>query len=82
MVHFLEPIPPQDGLSTAEVQELQKQNGFNELPIKDSRGVFRIFIQIISEPMFSLLLVAGFVYLLIGSLEDAVMLTAFIAAST
>lgn len=81
MVHFLEPIPPQDGLSTAEVQELQKQNGFNELPIKDSRGVFRIFIQIISEPMFSLLLVAGFVYLLIGSLEDAVMLTAFIAAS-
>lgn len=69
------------GLSTSEVKKLQTLHGFNELPIEDQKTFFKILVQIITEPMFALLLLAAFVYLLIGSLEDAALLSCFIAIS-
>lgn len=69
------------GLSHHEVKKLQDQFGFNELPIQDRKTFFQTLIQIITEPMFSLLLLAAFVYLLLGSLEDALLLTVFIGLS-
>lgn len=69
------------GLYSHEVKKLQARYGYNELPIKDSKGLFKTFSVVISEPMFILLLVASFIYLLIGDIEDAVMLAGFMAAS-
>ena len=69
------------GLTKAETIRLQAQHGFNELPIQDSSNFFKTLIKIIAEPMFILLLLAGFVYLLIGSLEDALLLLFFILLS-
>lgn len=69
------------GLSKAEVKRLQLQYGFNELPIKDPKSLIKTLVKIITEPMFSLLLLAGTVYLIIGSIEDALLLLCFIALS-
>ena len=69
------------GLSKAEVKRLQLQYGFNELPIKDPKSLVKTLVKIITEPMFSLLLLAGTVYLIIGSIEDALLLLCFIALS-
>ena len=70
------------GLKNEEVIKLQAKYGFNELPIEDRKSFLKILIQIITEPMFSLLLLAALIYLIIGSLEDALLLTSFIALST
>ena len=75
------PYGPPLGLSTAEAKKLQTKHGYNELPIKDPRGLFRTFTQVVSEPMFSLLLVASFIYLFLGDIEDAIMLAGFMVAS-
>ena len=69
------------GLSKAEVKRLQLHYGFNELPIKDPKSLVKTLVKIITEPMFSLLLLAGTVYLIIGSIEDALLLLCFIALS-
>jgi len=69
------------GLSKAEVKRLQLQYGFNELPIKDPKSLIKTLVKIITEPMFSLLLLAGTIYLIIGSIEDALLLLCFIAIS-
>lgn len=69
------------GLTTEEVKQLQLKYGLNELPIKDSKTFIKTLVRIVTEPMFALLLLAAFIYLLIGSPEDAALLTCFIALS-
>lgn len=71
----------QRGLTRSEVERLQKEFGFNELPIKDRKSFFRTLLRIISEPMFTLLLIAAGIYLLIGNIEDATLLACFIVLS-
>jgi len=70
-----------EGLSASEAKVLQDKYGFNELPIQDPKTFFKTLTQIVTEPMFALLLLAAFIYLLIGSLEDALLLSCFIALS-
>ncbi|MFA5878920.1 MAG: cation-translocating P-type ATPase [Candidatus Margulisiibacteriota bacterium] len=66
------------GLSAKEVELKQKQFGFNELPQSAKRNIFKIIFEVLKEPMLILLLTCGFVYLLVGSLEDALMLLGFV----
>lgn len=70
-----------NGLKQSEVEKLRTQYGFNELPIKDKKNLARTLFRILSEPMFALLLATAFIYLLIGSLEDTLLLSGFIALS-
>jgi len=70
-----------EGLRTSEAKILQDKYGFNELPIQDPKTFFKTLVQIVTEPMFALLLLAAVIYLLIGSLEDAILLSCFIALS-
>lgn len=70
-----------NGLSESEARKLQTQFGFNELPLKDQATLLKIIGQVIAEPMFSLLLIASLIYLLIGSLDDALLLFCFILLS-
>ncbi len=52
-------------------------DGANELPRQRRRTVFRIVLEVFREPMFQLLIAAGFIYLAIGDLREALMLLAF-----
>ena len=69
------------GLSETEAQERLKAEGFNELPRPDHRTPFRIVFEVIREPMLALLFAGGIIYLLLGDLQEALILLVFALAS-
>ena len=72
---------PFPGLGEAVAQARLKAEGYNELPQPDRRTPFRIAIEVLREPMLSLLLGGGIVYLLLGDLKEAIILVAFATMS-
>lgn len=66
------------GLSTAEVQQKLRIDGYNELPSQKKQSIFQTIINVIKEPMLLLLLSTGLIYFLIGEKKDAFMLLAFV----
>jgi Ca2+-transporting ATPase len=72
---------PGCGLSEAEAQKRLQNEGYNELPRRDRRTPLRIVLEIFHEPMFALLLGGGFVYVLLGDLQEALILLAFAVMS-
>ena len=80
------PAPPaapglaaeQRGLSAAQVQRLLTLDGPNELEPPQRRTAWHAMQEVAREPMFQLLLAAGLVYLVLGSLGEAAMLLAFV----
>ncbi len=52
--------------------------GYNELPSAKPRSVFAIALEVSREPMFLLLVAGGLVYLLLGDLQEALMLMGFV----
>ena len=77
------PIPPESatGLTSAQARALLVQHGPNELPKAPRRGLWRILVGVLSEPMFLLLVLAAVVYLLIGDPRESILLAAFAALS-
>jgi P-type Ca2+ transporter type 2C len=73
--------PSMLGLSESDAATRLKSEGANELPRAGRRTLLRIAGEVIREPMFTLLLGAGAVYLLLGDLSEAVMLLAFATLS-
>jgi Ca2+-transporting ATPase len=69
---------PHAGLSHAEALARLKLEGANELPITGKRNLFGIALEVVREPMFLLLVVAGGIYLLLGDVSDALMLLGFV----
>ncbi len=69
------------GLESIAVKKLQERHGYNELPFADTKSLLRTVTQVLTEPMFALLICAALVYLVIGSFEDTVLLSGFIALS-
>lgn len=65
------------GLSETEARLRLQQDGFNELPRTERRTPLRIVLEVLREPMLSLLLCGGIVYLLLGDFREAVLLLAF-----
>jgi len=65
------------GLTQQEAAERLAIDGANELPQRRRRTVFRIVLEVFREPMFQLLIAAGFIYLAIGNLREALMLLGF-----
>ncbi len=65
------------GLSDATVQARLAEDGFNEIPRPERRTPFRIVLEVVREPMLALLLAGGVVYLVLGSLQEALILLAF-----
>jgi P-type Ca2+ transporter type 2C len=63
-----------NGLSQAEAQVRLKTYGENLLPTADRRSVLHIFINVMRQPMFLLLIGGGLVYLLLGDRLEALML--------
>lgn len=69
------------GLTKSQVIQLQAQFGFNELSVADRKTVLNLILRILSEPTFALLLLAGSIYLVIGKIDDALILIGFIFIS-
>ena len=66
------------GLSDSEAASRIARYGFNELPSSKPRSIFRIAFEVIREPMLLLLLACGSTYLLLGDLQEAVILLIFV----
>ncbi len=72
---------PTAGLSEAEAQARLKAEGFNELPRPDHRTTLRIALEVLREPMLALLLAGGAIYMLLGDLQEALILLVFAGMS-
>jgi P-type Ca2+ transporter type 2C len=66
------------GLSEAEVAVRLQQHGFNELPSSKSRSILATALEVVQEPMFLLLLACGTIYLVLGDVQEALMLLGFV----
>ena len=65
------PLPdPADrpGLSAAEAAERLARDGYNELPVEETRTFLTIVTEVIREPMFLLLVGAGLIYFVLGDI--------------
>jgi P-type Ca2+ transporter type 2C len=69
------------GLSEADVRARLKTEGYNELPRPDRRTPLRIILEVVREPMLTLLLAGGVIYLALGDLTEALILLAFATMS-
>ncbi|MDI1285955.1 MAG: cation-translocating P-type ATPase [Reyranella sp.] len=69
------------GLTEAQALQRLRAEGFNDLPRTDQRTLLRIVGDVLREPMFSLLLGAGAIYLVLGDLTEAVVLLLFATIS-
>lgn len=66
------------GLSEAEAAQRLQQHGYNELPSSKSRSIFATAWEVVREPMFLLLLACGTIYLVLGDVQEALMLLGFV----
>ena len=66
------------GLGEHEAQVRLDQQGPNELPAQKQRSSLAIVLEVVREPMFIMLIVAGGLYLLLGDRTEAVMLLGFV----
>jgi Ca2+-transporting ATPase len=76
-------MPPLDlshftGLSNEEAQQRLLQDGPNQLPSRETRGIFGIVRDVIREPMFLLLVGAGSIYFVLGDIEEGALLLSFV----
>ena len=67
------------GLTANEAACRLAQNGPNALSLEKTRGQLKICVEVVTEPMFLLLLAAGGIYLLMGDVYDALVLLAFVS---
>jgi len=68
------------GLSEQEAVERLRKEGYNELPSTKQRSVYAIAIEVVREPMFLLLIAGGTIYLLLGDVQEALILLGFVFA--
>src|SRR6476619_6913707 len=66
------------GLSDAEATSRIARYGFNELSSSKPRSVFRIAFEVVREPMLLLLVGCGSTYLLLGDIQEAIILLIFV----
>lgn len=66
------------GLSDEEAQEKLNKEGYNELPTSKKRKTLLIFWEILKEPMFILLVLGALIYLIVGNIQEAMILSTFV----
>jgi Ca2+-transporting ATPase len=67
------------GLSETEAQKRLEEFGYNELPSSKKRSIFKIAFDVVREPMFLLLVSCGVIYMVLGDVQEAVMLLGFVS---
>ncbi|MCJ7467879.1 MAG: cation-translocating P-type ATPase [Maribacter sp.] len=66
------------GLSEEQAKLKLEKEGFNELPSSKPKGIMQIMIDVVKEPMFLLLVACGTLYILLGDLQEGLMLLGFV----
>jgi len=66
------------GLTEEQVQQKLQNEGYNELPSSKPKNVLQIALGVFKEPMFILLVACGTLYLLLGDLQEGLMLLGFV----
>jgi Ca2+-transporting ATPase len=73
--------PLEPGLTAAQAAQRLAKDGPNDLPQPPKRGIFRVVLDVLKEPMLALLLVGGAIYFALGSLPEALSLGVFACLS-
>ncbi|MDY6946201.1 MAG: cation-transporting P-type ATPase, partial [Pseudomonadota bacterium] len=68
----------QAGLTSAEAAQRLLRDGPNELPGQGPRSLARIAGEVVTEPMFLLLIAAAAIYVMLGDVREATILAASI----
>ncbi len=66
------------GLSEKEAQAKLAQDGPNELPSSKPKNFLTVSFEVLKEPMFLLLVLCCLLYLILGDLQEALTLSAFV----
>jgi Ca2+-transporting ATPase len=66
------------GLSEREAADTLATEGFNEIPSAKRRSIISLAFSVIREPMLLLLLASGVIYMVLGDLQEALMLLGFV----
>ncbi len=66
------------GLTSEEVRTLQLEFGKNELIVQKKESFFRKVLDVLSEPMFVLLIIAATIYFLLGEPRDGAIMLVFV----
>jgi len=66
------------GLTNDQVSEKQRSFGLNELPSSKPKNLFAIAWGVVKEPMFLLLVACGTLYLILGDIQEGLMLLGFV----
>lgn len=66
------------GLSGKVAAEKLLNEGYNELPSSKPRNILQIAFGVVKEPMFILLVSCGILYLLLGDIQEGLMLMGFV----
>ena len=66
------------GLTNEQVLEKQRLEGLNELPSSKPKNLFAIAWGVVKEPMFLLLVACGILYLVLGDINEGLMLLGFV----
>ena len=70
-----------NGLTHEEAAKRLKVEGPNQLPKPNQRHLLRILLDVLREPMFSLLIGGGVIYWLLGDTTEALLLLVFASIS-
>jgi len=66
------------GLTQEKVIEKQKKEGLNELPSSKPKNFLALAWGVVKEPMFLLLVACGTLYLILGDVQEGLMLLGFV----
>jgi Ca2+-transporting ATPase len=66
------------GLSENTVSEKIRREGFNELPSSKPKNFIALAWGVVKEPMFLLLVACGTLYLILGDIQEGLMLLSFV----
>jgi len=66
------------GLTSSQVEEKLRTEGYNSLPSSKPKNYFSIALSVVKEPMFVLLVACGALYLVMGDLQGGLMLLGFV----
>ncbi len=66
------------GLTEIQAKEKLLSEGYNELPSSKPKSIFHIAFGVVKEPMFLLLVACGTLYLILGDVQEGLMLLGFV----
>ena len=67
-----------EGLTSNQATELQRQFGKNELTSKKKESFLHKILEVLSEPMFIMLIIAAVVYFILGEARDGSIMLIFV----